>query len=122
MVFRPDIAYAIGILARHSSSATAEIWPTIFERGSPVQEVPHFIEASIDGGDVANSGRGSAKRKIDSISEDPSNEMSYRLKDRVPVAVPNQPTHHVDADFGGDKITRRSMSGYVVMFTGDPVA
>lgn len=34
MVFRPDIAYAIGILARHLSSATAEIWPTIIGRGS----------------------------------------------------------------------------------------
>ena len=48
--------------------------------------------------------------------------MSDRLKDRVPRPVPNQPTYYVDADFGGDKITRRSTSGFVTMYNGGPVS
>ena len=90
MVSRPDIAYAVGVLARHSSapgkrhmeaakdlvkylyntinlqivytrSATDDNVPFIYERGSPVQEVPpKNNEGSMDEGDDGNGGRRSS--------------------------------------------------------------
>ena len=151
MVSRPDIAYAVGVLARHSSAPgkqhlqaardlVAYLYNTveqqivytrtghggnelnIYERGSPVQEVKRN-GGFMNDGNVMLSGTGlGKKRKIDHVSDNADAEMSDRLKDRVPVPVPNEVTHYVDADFGGDKITRRSTSGYIAMMNGGPVS
>ena len=152
MVSRSDIAYAVGVLARHSSAPgrahlqaaedlVAYLYNTvdqqivysrsghggnvlnIYERRSPVQEKNRNGPA-IDG-DVDNSSSEESrglKRNIDSISDNATTGVSDRLKDRVPVPAPNEVNHYVDADFGGDKVTRRSTSGYVAMMNGGPIS
>jgi hypothetical protein len=120
-VSRPDCAYAIGVLSRHSStpghvhmeaarslvsymyqtrdlriryvrSSTAN-QPFIYEKGGRVPDRP---------------------KKPVTIEE--------RLVASTPVPVPNQPDLYADADFGGDPITYRSTSGMVVMFNGGPIS
>ena len=120
-VSRPDCAYAIGVLSRHSSTPgrahmeaarnlvsylyqtrdlriryvrlqqTCE--PFIFEKGGKVPDRP--------------------KRQV-TIEE--------RLIASSPVPSPNQPDLYADADFGGDPVTHRSTSGMVVMLNGGPIS
>lgn len=45
-----------------------------------------------------------------------------RLKTSKPEERPNEPNLYIDADFAGDKITRRSTSGMICFMNGGPVS
>jgi hypothetical protein len=117
-VSRPDSAYAIGVLTRHSATpgqehmdaahdlvkylySTRDLFiqytrdtdgnePIIYERGAPVQTTQRTIEE--------------------------------RLKTSKPEERPNEPNLYIDADFAGDKVTRRSTSGMICFMNGGPVS
>jgi len=45
-----------------------------------------------------------------------------RLKTSKPEERPNEPNLYIDADFAGDKVTRRSTSGMICFMNGGPVS
>jgi hypothetical protein len=47
--------------------------------------------------------------------------IEHRLKEAPPIDTPNGPTTYVDADLGGDRDTRKSTSGMVIMMNNGPV-
>ena len=116
-VSRPDCAYAIGVLTRHSATpgqvhldaahdlvrylyGTKDLYiqytrseqgnePTIYEKGGEVKQ----------------------QRTIEE-----------RLRASTPEKAPNDPNMYIDADFAGDKVTRRSTSGMICFMNGGPVS
>jgi hypothetical protein len=45
-----------------------------------------------------------------------------RLVEDTPIPTPNSPATYIDANLGGDRVTRKSTSGLVIMMNGGPIA
>ena len=123
-VSRPDCAYAVGILSRHSSTpgaahlqAARNVVNYLFAtrdlsiryvRSAQAHE-PFIYEK---GSEVPARGQKQKKRAV-TIEE--------RLVASTPQPSPNAPDLFVDADFGGDPVSHRSTSGMVIIFNGGPI-
>jgi len=116
-VSRPDCAYAVGALSRHSHApgkihmkAARDLvsymyktrhWSIQYQRSfSPAANVPIVYEKDCY----------------------QSRTIEDRLKASVPDSTPNTPDVYCDADFAGCKVTRRSTSGMVIMMNGGPIS
>jgi hypothetical protein len=51
-----------------------------------------------------------------------SKTIEERLVDSEPEVIPNSPITYMDADLGGDRVTRKSTSGLIIMMNGGPIA
>ena len=125
-VSRPDIAYAVGVLARHSTTAgkvhmTAALdlvkylyssrhWSIQYTRSShgndPIIQEGTFCPEDTD---------------FNRLSDPPARTIEERLVPDVPTPTPNNPDTYVDANLGGERFTRKSTSGMVIMMNGGPI-
>ena len=114
-VSRPDIAYTVGVLSRHSATpgqqhmeAAINLVNYLFNS----QDLYIQYTRSVQGNDPQVFEKDWSQRK--SIEE--------RLRAGKPEGAPHSPDLFIDADYAGDANTRRSTSGMVVMMNGGPIS
>jgi hypothetical protein len=120
-VSRPDCSFAVGVLARHSAT------PGVIHREAAIDLVKYLYHtrdlyiqytrgSESDGNDPQIFEKG--------VREGEEKEMTIeeRLVASKPKATYNSPSAFVDADYAGDKDTRRSTSGWVVTMNGGPIS
>ena len=113
-VSRPDIAFAVGVLSRHSATPGAEHMAAAINL---VNYLYHSADLFIQytrgdrGNDPEIYERGSEVKTIEE-----------RLIASKPTPSTNSPDLFVDADFAGDANTRRSTSGMITMMNSGPIS
>jgi len=129
-VSRPDISYAIGVLSRHSRAPgsahyqaaldlisylySTRFWSIQYTRTSDGSgNNPKVIERSWHPNDDATS---------DPVSDPKSRTIEERLVPSTPDVVPNVPNLYIDANLGGDRVTRKSTSGLIITMNGGPIS
>ena len=116
-VSRPDIAYAVGVLSRHSATPGVEHMEAALNLVNYLYYTKRLFiqyERSEDGNNPQIYERGSPIEKAKTIEE--------RLVASEPEASPNSPDFYTDADYAGDANTRRSTSGCICMMNGGPIS
>lgn len=91
---RPDLAHAVGVLSQHLENPSRQHWDA-------VTHVLRYLNGTSHLGIVYSA---SSSRKVDGHE-------SF-----------NFPLSHCDADWAGDRNTRRSTTGYVFMLAGGPLS
>lgn len=91
---RPDLAYAVGVLSQHLERPGHEQWKAVIH-------VFRYLKGTINLG-IVYSGD-----DITTVAGQRSFEM---------------PQSHVDADWAGDRNTRRSTTGYIFKLAGGPIS
>jgi hypothetical protein len=114
-VSRPDCAFAIGVLTRHSATPGE---PHMQAALNLVSYMYHTRDLVIQ---YRRSELGNEPEFYEKGSEVISKTMEERLKASVPEAKPNSPDLYIDADYAGDLNTRRSTSGMIMMMNGGAV-
>ena len=116
-VSRPDCAFAIGVLSRHSATpgnahleAAKDLVKYLYSTKSMCIQ---YTRNSSGGNDPIIYEKAELVERERTIEE--------RLVASTPSAVPNTPDLFVDADFAGDRITRRSTSGMLVLMNGGAI-
>jgi hypothetical protein len=123
-VSRPDIAYAVGVLSRHSSTPGAAHMKAAQSLVSYLYStrnlaIQYTRTVTTPNGPICYE---SANWPNKTSPDKPvSRTIEERLAPAIPSASANQPETYVDADLGGDKATRKSTSGMVVMMNGGPI-
>jgi len=118
-VSRPDVSYAVGVLARHAATpgeqhlrCARDLVNYLFNtrhhfigyrRSDKLQNIPDMYQKACY--------RGTANRTIE-----------QRLMASVPTPETNAADMYCDADYAGDKVTRKSTSGMIVMMNGGPIS
>ena len=137
-VSRPDCAYAIGVLSRHSATPGVVHMEAAKDLVKYLYTTRHLcIEYRSTNSTTANSPQVYERSHHPHDTEvgewttdmselyrftPPPRTIEQRINDeQPPVYHPNHPTTFIDADLGGDKPTRKSTSGMVVMMNGGPV-
>jgi hypothetical protein len=126
-VSRPDIAYAVGYLARHSAT------PGVAHRQAAIDLVNYlyatrelYIEyrRSAASGNIPEMYEKGYRPERDKGEHDGNDEIPIekRLVASVPIPAANKADVFIDSDYAGDKDTRRSTSGFITMFNGGPVS
>ena len=116
-VSRPDIAYAVGVLSRHSATPGVEHMEAALNLVNYLYYTRQLYiqyERSEDGNNPEIYERGSPIERAKTIEE--------RLVASEPEASPNSPDFYTDADYAGDVNTRRSTSGCICMMNGGPIS
>ena len=114
-VTRPDIAYAIGVLSRHSATPGQAHMEASVDLINYLNHTQHlYIQFT----------RSSHGNNPEIFEKDWSTHKSIeqRLQAAVPDSQPHSPDMYVDADYAGDLNTRRSTSGMVVMMNQGPIS
>jgi len=138
-VSRPDCSFAVGLLARHSATPgkahmkaaedlirymyhTREYCIQYTATDNEIANVPYIFEKSHHPDNIET---------LD-WAEDLSKEYKLRIPPRTieerleaghtPDPHSNHPITYIDANLGGDKTTRKSTSGLVIMMNGGPIA
>ena len=122
-VSRPDCAFAVGTLSRHSATPgqqhmdaakdliaymySTRQWCIQYKR-SDMGNTPHIFERSW--------------HPDDDVVAPATRTIEQRLISGEPNQQANFPDTFIDSDLGGDKITRKSTSGLVIMMNGGPIA
>ena len=117
-VSRPDIAFAVGLLSRHAATpglvhlrAALNLVKYLYStRDLYIQYVRDPTRGA--GNDPQVFGKGWKEDKT----------IEERLVPTTPDLSAHTPTTFVDADHGGDKETRRSTSGLIIVMNDGPVA
>jgi hypothetical protein len=117
-VTRPDCAFAIGALSRHSAtpgSAHLDAAKNLVKYLNGTRDL--FIEyrRSDTGNDPTIYEKG------EPVLVEGQRTIEDRLRESTPTSRPNQTDMYTDADFGGDRVTRRSTSGMIVMMNSGPI-
>ena len=120
-VSRPDCSYAVGVLSRHSATPGKEHRQAALDLVSYMYHTRNWsiqYTRSADGNQpsIFEGGSGVHQRGSKAMT------IEERLVASVPTPQDNSPDMFVDADFGGDKDTRRSTSGMVVLMNGGPIS
>jgi hypothetical protein len=113
-VSRPDIAFAVGVLSRHSATPGKVHMEAALNLVSYLYNTKHFCiqyDKNISNNQVVMYENASKKKSIEE-----------RLKASVPVETLNGTDMYCDADYAGDKNTRRSTSGMIIMMNGGPIS
>jgi hypothetical protein len=137
-VSRPDCSYAVGVLARHSAAPGIQHmkaaenlikylyhtrnWCIQYKRSdSHASNIPYIYEKASFPLD----------KQPPNYSTDLSQEYKYSVPPRTieerlttgydPKVFPNHPITYIDANLAGDRITRKSTSGLVIMMNGGPI-
>ena len=114
-VSRPDTAYTVGVLSRHSQTPGRQHMEAAINLVNYLYTTQyHFIQytRSANGNNPQIYEKDWSRRK--SIEE--------RLQASQPEGVPMSADTYVDADYAGDPNTRRSTSGMITMFNGGPIS
>jgi hypothetical protein len=117
-VSRPDCSFAIGVLCRHSAT------PGVVHREAALDLVKYLYHTRYQYIQYSRSESGNdpevfGKGRHDSQGKDMTIEQ--RLVTSVPEPGANSPDAYVDADYAGDRDTRRSTSGMIVMMNQGPI-
>jgi hypothetical protein len=127
-VSRPDISFAVGVLSRHSATpgdvhmkAARDLVSYLYSTRNLAIQYTRSSEDSgpkvFENADCPDDNISSRKKQ----SEPTVRTIEERLVPSIPAPHPNHPDTYVDADLGGDKITRKSTSGMVVIMNGGPI-
>ena len=124
-VSRPDIAYAVGVLSQHSATAgkvhLKAALDLIKYRIQPVTGLSNTKDRSM----ATNlycwnvycpEDKAFNRRRY---GDPPKRTIEERLVPAVPKSYPNNPDAYIDV--GGEKFTRKSTSGMVIMMNGGPI-
>ena len=122
-VSRPDIAFAMGVLSRHSATPGEKHMEAALDLVSYLLKTKHLFIGYQRTKESVNVPTIYEKSKwAGDISPVPKKSIEERLMASVPVPEPNSPDMFCDADYAGDKETRRSTSGMIVMMNGGPIS
>ena len=114
-VSRPDVAYAVGVLSRHSATPGHVHMDAAINLVNYLYNSRHlFIQytRSDRGNEPAVYQKDWSVRK--SIEE--------RLKASKPTPLAHSPDIYIDADYAGDHNTRRSTSGMITIMNNGPIS
>ena len=114
-VSRPDIAYAVGVLSRHSATPGKEHMEAAINLICYLyhtQELCVRYERSVKGNEP----------EVYEKAHRPETSIEDRLQAAHPDLSNPSPTFFADADFAGDLHTRRSTTGMVVMMNNGPIS
>jgi hypothetical protein len=116
-VSRPDTAYAVGVLCRHAATPGEQHMNAARSLVSYLYSSRHwciqYTKSDTDGNNP----------HIEERSWHPHQAtIEERLIPGTPEDVSNVPHTFMDADLGGDKVTRKSTSGLVIMMNRGPIA
>jgi hypothetical protein len=114
-VSRPDIAYAVGVLSRHSATPGKEHMEAAINL---VNYLYHTQDLCIR---YERSATGN-EPKVYEKAHHPVPSMEDRLKAATPNISDPELHFFTDADFAGDLHTRRSTTGMVVMMNNGPIS
>ena len=117
-VSRPDCAYAIGVLTRHSAAPGQQHLDAAYDLvrylyGTRTKFIQYTRAKGGKNPDMYEKGE-TVKTRVRSIQE--------RLVASTPIEAPNEVDMYCDADFAGDRITRRSTSGMICFMNGGPIS
>ena len=123
-VSRLDIAYAMGVLSRHSATPGVQHMEAALDLVSYLLKTKHlFIGYRRDKDDLNNPVIYEKSRWAGESKPSPKKQtIEERLVASVPTPMSNSPDMYCDADYAGDKETRRSTSGMIVMMNGGPIS
>jgi hypothetical protein len=114
-VSRPDIAYAVGVLSRHSATPGKDHMEAAINL---VCYLYHTQELCIR---YVRSATGNVPEVFEKAHH-PAKSIENRLRAGTPELSSPSPTYFADADFAGDLHTRRSTSGMIVMMNSGPIS
>jgi len=114
-VSRPDIAYAVGVLSRHSATPGHQHMNAAINLVNYLYNTRHLVIQ------YKKSDKGN-EPEIFEKEWSPSKSMEERLRASKPAEAPNSADLYIDADYAGDPNTRRSTSGMVTMMNGGPIS
>jgi hypothetical protein len=115
-VSRPDVSFAVGVLARHSATPGEEHMKAAIDLIRYLYSTKHLC---IQYFRCSNGGN------KPEVFEKNSPPFEKPLAERLLASVPDGttcPDIYVDADMAGDKATHRSTSGMVTMMNGGPIS
>ena len=122
-VSRPDIAFAMGVLSRHSATPGEKHMEAALDLVSYLLKTKHLFIGYQRTEENVNIPTIYEKSKwAGDISPASKKSIEKRLVASAPVPEPNSPDMFCDADYAGDKETRRSTSGMIVMMNGGPIS
>ena len=114
-VSRPDIAYAVGVLSRHSATPGRQ----------HMEAAINLVNYLFNTQDMYIQYKRSTNGNNPQVYEkdwSPRKSMEERLRASQPDGVPMSADVYVDADYAGDINTRRSTSGMVTMMNNGPIS
>ena len=122
-VSRPDISFAMGVLSRHSATPGEKHMEAALDLVSYLLKTKHLFIGYQRTEENVNIPTIYEKSKwAGDISPISKKSIEERLVASAPVPEPNSPDMFCDADYAGDKETRRSTSGMIVMMNGGPIS
>ena len=122
-VSRPDISFAMGVLSRHSATPGEKHMEAALDLVSYLLKTKHLFIGYQRTEENVNIPTIYEKSKwAGDISPASKKSIEERLVASAPVPEPNSPDMFCDADYAGDKETRRSTSGMIVMMNGGPIS
>ena len=114
-VTRPDIAFAVGVLSRHSATPGKVHMQAALDLVSYLYHTRTLCiqyDKNISNNEVIAYENVSKRKKT----------IEERLKASIPEPTLNETDMYTDADYAGDKNTRRSTSGMIIMMNGGPIS
>ena len=117
-VSRPDISYAVGVLARHSST------PGAAHMDAAINLVNYLYNSRDLYIEYSRSDSGGNDPQVYEKGEAVPlrRTMEERLVASTPKESPNSPDIFIDADFAGDAHTKRSTSGMIIMMNNGAIS
>ena len=127
-VSRPDYSFA-SVLSRYSRAPGAAHLKAALDLVRYLYHTRHWCvqyrRSTVGGNDpkiMESSWHPSEDDSASTGADTISRSIEERIVASVPVDVPNSPNTYIDADLGGDRETRKSTSGLVIMMNGGPIA
>jgi hypothetical protein len=130
-VSRPDISYAVGVLSRHCCAPGQQHLDAALDLVKYLYSTRHLsiqFHHSDTGGNsphIYEKGHFPVQKSENVVAQSnlvpTTRTIEERLVADVPTPHPNNPITYMDANLGGDRHTRKSTSGMVIMMNGGPI-